>query len=208
MNRLTTFLAGAALSVLSSVSAQAAIVIYTWESGSDVLASFSGSLSGFQTGSPDFTIEARINPGVAAIYFGDDTITTTRQDFVSFSGSVGTIINAQAVTTDREGDTFGVIGPFFGNEFLLPVGYVHGTEISGSMRFANTDFATLGLINGAVATGTISGGDTITWRVGESPAAIPLPAPLSMVLASLGALAWLRRRTPNDPAVEASLPSQ
>lgn len=191
---IKNILATAALALATTTGAQAAVVIYTWESGTDVEVSFSGSLdlTGASTGAGGFVLnELNFWPSVNFVTSAGTSGGIVNYSFVSTSGSAGTGGFA-SISGSSEGDSirFAGAGPSVG----LLATYASGDSLSGKSTFAGASFASLGLVSGDVV-GTLPSGDTVTWKIGVvDPAAIPVPAGLPLAATALGLLALLRRR--------------
>jgi hypothetical protein len=88
--------------------------------------------------------------------------------FQSFGAGSWTDTNSSV-----SGNHFGVTIGLNDNVLWVPNGYTGGSSISGSLTFASTDFATLGLTPGASSTISLPN-DTITMNIAAVPAPLPL----------------------------------
>jgi hypothetical protein len=184
--RISLFIAAVVAATLFVKPAQAVIIINMQETGGDLVVSYSGGLN-----VDDLVIA---NTGVSASFIApNEAVVGFGGGFDQYSSAVSgpDLYGTSAFTTasiSNDGDTFVVGGQF--NFLRLPENYVSGTEISGSMTFESTDFATLGIDTASapyVWTLTNSAADTITLQV--------VPEPTSaLFLCGTGALACLRRR--------------
>ena len=187
----TLLLAALAAAVYTASSAQAAVVITYSESGSDVVATGSGSLdttalSGFVA----FGNIPRVDPDDVHISIGSGSF--QRRSAASITGPPNIGFGTLAVNaTSSTGNPMGIWTSL--NRILMPSGYVSGAPLSGTSTWAGQSFASLGLTPGTyVYTYTGSNGpatDTFTVNVGA-----PVPEPASAAFLGLGALGLLRRR--------------
>lgn len=96
------------------------------------------------------------------------------------------------------GDTFGIEGSV--GYILLPVGYISGSELSGTLTFDDTTIAALGLTDGTYTYtwGSGASADSLTVDIGGSvvtpPAAAPEPSSLALLGSGVLGLAGVLRR--------------
>jgi len=174
-----------------SSAATAAVVVNTWEDGGNVEIVYSGTLDTTGLSFSLFTInDAVIRPDLDVFVnlFGDFDYTSGA--FTAVTGAAGP--GSEALPTLSLGDSF-ALSSSSGGELGLPRGYVSGSSINGGMTFAGATLSSLGFNTGDVVY-TLSSADTITWKIGVAPAAVPLPAGLPLVIGGLGALGFLRLR--------------
>jgi hypothetical protein len=191
-------LASALLAFLAPHRVEAGIILYATESGSSVVFSFSGSID--LTGAPDKSSSSSpsyINPGVPALAFETATGSGAFDNFnlplntrVPFGSGGGH--NPTSVSGDHFNFSGHPTSPYLG----LPVGYVSGTSISGTMTFSGQTLASLGITPGYyVYDVTFAGLGAVSQTVALSAS---VPEPGTLFLSSLGlvggAAAALRRR--------------
>jgi hypothetical protein len=183
--------AAAALGLTAAGRAEAGVIIDIFQSGSNVVATGSGSLD--LTGMTHVTTRmvqpSFIFPSAAAILVGssggDIDVYTPLSGPASF-GSGGLTSPASS----GSGDLFGINRST--GQLAVPRGYVFGTSLSGSETFDNTTLSGLGLTAGTYLFRLP--GDTLTVRIGS----VAVPEPSTLALAGLGAAAlagygWRRR---------------
>lgn len=168
--------------------AQAAVVMTFVEQGADVVGTLSGSLniSGISTFSAG-KFGSGVTPSLGGVFFGpsEPSAISFLHDFEGYTFGTG----AYSFTTST-GSPFAILAS--DNQVFLPNGYTSGGSLSGSMTFANTDFATLGIVAGTDQF-MIATGDTIT--VTFQTAAIPVPPAIAALgTGLLGLGLWGRRR--------------
>jgi hypothetical protein len=189
---MTTRLTRVALAALASLSiaapASAAVTLNFIETGSGVVGSFSGSLdltgmAGFPGGgnNPSF-IEPSSGSFVIRPLDGD------RYESSGVPALFGT--GGLALPTSVSGDTFALFPSGGGfKQTFVPLGYVSGAPLSGSVGFAGATLASLG-IGLRPFTTTLPSNDTIT--IIATP--VPEPSTVGLMLAGLGVLGLVARR--------------
>lgn len=195
MNRSVEIaLALAALAVSPGLS-QAAVTITFDEVGGDVVATYSGSidLASLTSSNGDSLTAVHDYDGDAAYFrnYGTTGSTTITLGFATFTASPSFVTGAggaRQVASSHTGQDFGLVSGGGFEQIILPSGYVSESSISGTMTFAGTDIATLGLNPGS---------HLWTWTSGaasDSANFIVVPEPSVAGLAGLGLSALLRRR--------------
>lgn len=169
----------------------AAVIINFEEVGVDVVASYSGSInltstiSGPGSGS-GFNLSDFDGAGTAKFFRSLGGGTTDDYQLGSFDATPD--FGGSGAATSRSGDEFLIEATDTRQQIYLPDGYVTNTSISGSLTFAGTDIATLGLNPGSYVwswtNNTVS--ESVTFNV--------VPEPSSLALLAIGGLALLRRR--------------
>lgn len=199
---MKSFLLGAALSVIASIS-HAAVVAYTWEESGDLKTEYSGSLdlSGltFVQGLTEVNYR-RFQPNRNFYWNMDDyqghfdaTISVT-------GGATSTVLGnpspSQIAHTTYYGSVFGygnTSNLVRGGAVYTAFGYTNNDPIIGGSTTTGATLASLGLSGPATVSYTWST-DSITHFYGSRPPAVPLPAGLPLIATALGAFAWMRRR--------------
>lgn len=192
----TRLLAGACAVFLAGPGgAEAASVdMYLYQSGSDVVFDFSGSVdtTGMtMTGSSSLDA-AELNPGegfIGSVNGLYSIFSPVAQSLAPF-GTGGYVFYTGASNVSATGDSFLLTLDML----VLTGGYVSNSALSGSARLFDTDLASLGASAGDYA-GTF-GLNTYSLAVGTEPASseVPLPAGMALLLTGLGGLALTRRR--------------
>lgn len=186
--RIRSSLAAAACLAAASwpaVDAQAAVTINFTESGSDVVASFSGSLnlSGLSPSSPSFGDFPYVAGGSAELAIGPLFVGDTQYFTGPIIGpaSIGTI-NDSIPADAGSGTMLGFAGPFL---FLSP-GVNSGDMISGSSTWISSSLASLGLTPGSYVYSWST--DSVTLNIG-SVTAVPEPSSFALAGLALGLVA-------------------
>ena len=202
MKYKTTILALAAAAFLPG-TATAALIVNIEEVGSDVVASYSGSIDltgiGFNIlGSANTNRiwatggQANFQNGVAKkaslTDFGQNPWTVAPSAF-----GTGGAINADSLSI-AGGNAFG----FQSSGFFIESSYVSGTPLSGSMTFNGQTLASMGInVGTGIMNATFSSGDTLTVNAIAGAAAVPEPGQVAaslLLLAGLGGYVALQRR--------------
>jgi hypothetical protein len=180
-----------------SSAAQAEVIINVYQSGSDVIASGSGTLDTTNLSIISFGINTPYVAGIAAsIREGQ-----SGSDYEVFSAVSGPSSFGSGYPFNPDsfsGDVFGVDGA--NHTLYTPVAYTSGASLSSIDTFNNTTLADLGLTTGTYTYtwGADAHADSLVLNIGSSPsAAVPEPSSLAMCgLASLigSAYAWRRRQ--------------
>lgn len=201
----SSFVVAAMGMALAASPAHAAYVINMAESGSNVVATGSGSLnvSGL-TYRSDLTLTI---PTMYSYMAGTGNILLT--------GSPGTFSLFQTMTpapqfgtgnttfaTSSTGSKVGIMS----NQFLLvPKNYVSGSDLGTTITtFANASFASLGLTAGSYVWtwGTGGNADSFTLNIGPVAGAVPEPATWALMILGFGFIGGaMRRRTQQTPRV-------
>ena len=181
----------AAVALLPNVT-NANVIVSLQQSGSDLVASFSGSidLTGASVGSTNTLAFANLDATLNM--FKSFNANVTNYTFSTFTGplSFGT---GNALGTYGSGDSFGFMrdgddGP----QFLvwLPAGYVSGAALTGTATFASQTFSSMGISPGTSSWGV--GNNTISITTN----AVPEPSTYAMALVGLacGGYSMFRRR--------------
>ena len=185
---------------LMATAADAAVTINITQSGSDVVATASGSLdlSGL-TASGNFLsvqgIEAStgfIGLGTPEFQIGDAY--TGLSGPSAFGPGVGSPFSIHSSTS--AGDVFGFSASGLGSPTVLfENGYLSGQALSATASWLNQDFASLGLVAGQYV---YSGGsETLTVNIGQVNGAVPEPATWAMMLLGFGCIGFSLRRQKN-----------
>lgn len=190
-----------ALLVVSS-AANAGVIVYTWEDGSDLVSEYSGTLnlSGLSFAQGSTAISHRLLRPSRNFYFNMDDYIGYFNASVSVVGGISsTALSAVGNLSSSSfyGDAFG-----FGNTSNLSFGgavyvaddFVNGSSISGGSTIANASMATLGL--SAPATVTFSwSSDSIVHYYGVNPyATVSTPNSILLAIGGLFALVIVRNR--------------
>jgi hypothetical protein len=173
---------------------QADVVVYIYQSGSNVVSSYSGTidLTGLTTTANDGITSPYIWAANATEVFGP---TVGGQPVYSgISGPAefgdGALIDVSSST----GDTFGFAGS--DDLLLLPTGYVSGSFISGTDTWDDTTLAGLGLTSGTYDYTWGTGVDgSVAFNVGIEP--VPEPSSLGLMSLVILAMAFPLLRRPS-----------
>ncbi len=192
-----TFKAGLLLcSLCVAVStAHAAATINIVESGADVVATGSGSF--LFTNSPESAVSyvPAEMASIGALTLGGGGSVANYSVGLTGPSSFGS--SSFVAASSGTGDTFGVVKT--SGFITVPVGYVSGTELSGTATWVNQTLSSLGLTAGTYvySWGSDATADSLTLVIGTtSPVtSVPEPASALMCLAGLaGVAASVRRR--------------
>ena len=172
---------------LCGVPAHAGVVLDVYQSGANVVASYSGTidLSGLTYNGVDGVTPAYVWGAEAVLLFGPTV--SGQPVYLGISGPASFGTGAVIAASSSTGDTFGIGG--LAGDMLLPLGYVSGTSISGTDTWDSTTLAALGLTVGDYSY-TWGDPDTVNVVVSNT-APVPEPASLGLVLLSLIVLARL-----------------
>lgn len=178
---------------MAAFSTQAAVVLNINETEGGVQFSFDGSLDLSAAGDPVSISEKELT----YLYGSQATLLLLHGPIKTFKYEGSTpepfgTLRGLYLTGDATGDSFAI---FANDRFAVTVDYESGTPFSGSLFDDDASFSSLGLIAGVYKSSI--GGDTITLRIGQGEdeiSAVPIPATLPLLLASLGGLAVFRRR--------------
>ncbi|MEM6488093.1 MAG: VPLPA-CTERM sorting domain-containing protein [Pseudomonadota bacterium] len=171
--------AAAMLTVTAVPSAHAIVLVDIFEQGSNVIATYRGSIDVTGLAAPIATTDSQnfIKPDVGHLASIAGAADAYRGTFSTPSFGAGAISNSLL----RAGDSFAVID----DQIFLPSGY-SGGEIEGNIIFLNQTLFTLGLDEGVFD--TILPNDLVSIRIGEFAISgiVPLPASVLMLLGALG----------------------
>ena len=183
-NTLITSMAAILLIGFCGTPVKAAVIINASQSGGSVVFDYSGTIN--ITGLAD--LGANVNAGGPWVIPSAGVFLATGQT-QGYSGSFSLPRFGNGLPNysgSRSGDVFGMREAVAGTTtILVPSGY-SGGSILGSMSFAATDFATLGLTPGSYIA-ILPNTDTITMN-------IPVPTPAPLPLLGLGAATAFSRK--------------
>ena len=168
--RINLLVAALIIGVLCNNNADAAISIRMYESGDDVVFSYSGSLALAEQPiiAPNF-FNSRVIPAVSWISFETGSLWDRYLNGIVGPLSFGGGSSLRLADAGNTGDGLALIA---GRDLYLPRGYVSETELSGSMTYRYTDFSDLEIDPGSgpyVWTVQDSAADTITLKVVPEP---------------------------------------
>lgn len=154
-----------AVAVFSAVFNAHSDDMFVWaeESEGNTIFYFEGSidLAGFPTVNTAFSLNRSIRP-VQGFYFSGSSPSVPVDSYEGVmpgkaSQEYGSGVDEQSFADSDSGDDFG----FTSSGISLPVGYVSGTRISGSMTFEGETFSSLGVDTTPRSFDTTVGGNTI-----------------------------------------------
>jgi hypothetical protein len=160
------------------------VVVYIYQSGSNVVSSYSGTidLTGLTFDGNDGVTPAYIWGATATEVFGPTV--AGEPVYLGITGPTDFGDGALTEASSSTGDTFGYGG--LDQDLLLPTGYVSGSFISGTDIWDDTTIAGLGLTPGTYNYTWGTGADgSFALNVGIAP----VPEPSSLGLMSLVVLA-------------------
>jgi hypothetical protein len=177
---LQAALLAGSLFVGSSIASQAAVIILAYETGSDVVFTYSGSLDLTGATKTDITTNSFDGISPSQGLFLNRSTNMDRYEWSSSAGAFGP--GGLAFGAVATGDAFVVQG------FLcVEDGYVSGNSIAGTLTYTGTTLGTLGV--------DFSGGDHVWTMAGSSDTVtLTTPEPSSTALLGLGALGLMLRR--------------
>jgi hypothetical protein len=161
---------------LCSSYSQAAVDMYIYQDGGDVVASASGSLyvSGLSIRDASASLPGGIIAGTIPVptrlgltYLGAPGSITTYFIDTTAAWSTGAQFNASS----GSGDQIGVFSNQADDFIMVPLGYVDGDPLSGTSRWNAQTLAGMGLISGQYVFNWVSGNntDSLTLNVGSAP---------------------------------------
>ena len=190
----TKFLAAVAAFLPSA--ATAAITVNINQTGSNVVATASGSLdlTGLTILASNFGLAGggeSIAGSFAYIGLGSDAGFLT--GFTGLTGPTqfgsGGLVNSSTFA----GTSFAINGSGFGDTVVfLPIGYTSGSGISSTATWLGQSFASLGITAGQYV--YASQNDTVTINIGPVNGAVPEPSTWAMMLLGFGAVGMAVRR--------------
>jgi hypothetical protein len=187
--RATLALAAALAGGLAAAPALAGTLTFA-ETGGDVVATLSGSLSLPVAQDVSTSSLAILNPslGLLATGTGTGNLFPVSGPTSFGSGQISFIGVASSGTTYIRLSSSGL---------TVDDAIASGDSLQGSVTWSNRDFASLGLTPGTyeylILDGAGGSVDTFTVQIGESFGVVPLPAAAWMLIAGLGGFAALRR---------------
>ena len=167
--------------------ANASVINYIYQSGSNVISSYSGSINtAALTAGGNGNCGPNISP-VNAFECFDPSSALSVPLFSGFTGPSSFGPGSGAAASSQSGNPFAINGS--GHILSVYSGYVSGTAISGSLTWDGTTLSGLGLTPGAYTYNWGSGvtADSIVVNVGVAP----VPEPASLGLMSLVGLALM-----------------
>jgi len=182
--RLPTILRLLCFVSLWALPVHADVVVYIYQSGSNVVSSYSGTidLTGLTFDGTDGITPAFIQGDDATEVFGPTA--SGNPVYLGITGPEDFGDGLYTVASSATGDTFGYGG--LDHDLLLPAGYVSGSFISGTDTWDDTTIAGLGLTPGTYNYTWGTGTDgSFAFNVGVAP----VPEPSSLGLMSLVVLA-------------------
>jgi hypothetical protein len=182
--RLSTILGLLCFVSLWVLPIHADVAVYIYQSGSDVVSSYSGTidLTGLTFDGLDGTTPSYVWGAAAEEVFGPTV--AGQAVYSGITGPTDFGDGAQINTSSSTGDTFGFAGS--GQALLLPTEYISDSFISGTNTWDDTTIAGLGLTPGTYDYTWGTGADgSFAFNVGVAP----VPEPSSLGLMSLAVLA-------------------
>jgi len=187
----------AILAAAAARPADASVIVNISQAGSDVVATFSGSINlTALTSRGQFMLIGGIDPALA-IFASGNGVQGSVDGYSGFTGPASWGSGGGTVLTSNTGSLFDVSGPDVAGGFLLvPHLYVSGSALSGSTTFANQTLSSIGVITGTY---------TYTWGSGQSADSVVVnigaPESGSLLLLTLGSAGLLfvrfRGRSPH-----------
>jgi hypothetical protein len=180
------------LMLLSTSSSHAGIIITILQSGSDVVATGSGSidLTGLTLEGP-LPVSTGVSGSEAIAAVGPASpppgVVPNVTFYLGATGPTSFGTGTYTTPTSATGVAFGVEGAT--TEIGVPIGYISGTTISGTSTFSGETIGMLGLTPGTYTYTWDGGGTDHTLQVQIGTAAVPEPS--TAILAAFGAVAVL-----------------
>jgi hypothetical protein len=172
------------LAPLCVLPIHADVVVYIYQSGSNVVSSYSGTidLTGLTFAGEDGPTAPYISGATATEVFGPTA--AGNPVYLGITGPTDFGDGAATEASSSTGDTFGYGG--LDQDLLLPNGYVSGSFISGTDTWDDTTVAGLGLTPG---TYNYTWGTGVDGSFALNVGMAPVPEPSSLGLISLVVLA-------------------
>jgi PEP-CTERM motif len=187
----------AGLLALAPRDADAEVIMYVYQSSSNVITSASGTIDLTDLTNPgEAGDKGEVTGNFGKIIVGSTAITlvTTYSEISGGPSQFGT--GGLVLANSGSGQIFGVVD---GTVLHVPLGYVSGTELSGTDTYNNTTVAGLGFTTGTYTYtwGTGVDADSFVVNNGITPSVVPVPSSLILMgsgLAGLVGYRWRRRR--------------
>lgn len=202
---LSSFLSGLVLSCIAAafvllatgVARADGYTVTISQSGSNVVASGSGSLnlSGLTLYATGTSAPADMNPSLGYINTGPTSVGL--YIYTGFTGPTSFGTGSGGVATSGSGDSVEILGSVVANYnnapwLFVPTGYVSGTALSDTATYAGATFSSLGLTRGTYIWTWGSGpNQSFTLAIASEPGSLLL---LATGLLALGVLLVARRR--------------
>jgi hypothetical protein len=197
--KILPLLAGSFLLLTTASAADAAMILRLEEVGGDVVVRGSGSinLDGLTLDKLNVHFDNIFTP--IQLYAGPVDGQVDQWSAIGLTGpaAIGTVEEFGEPATDGTGQLFGIIsadtspGGTGRPLLVLPTGYVSGAALSGTTRFAEQTFASMG-ISGTL-TWTLPSADTVTITTDADP--VPAPLGVASAAAVFSAIRRLKHNT-------------
>jgi hypothetical protein len=169
-----------------ALPARAEVIDYIYQSGSNVMASYSGTLD-----TTDLTTPGAAGGGSYIVASNASQIfsSSTSYLYTGISGPSSWGTGGSFTASSSTGSNFGIA---FGDELEAPQFYTSGTAISGSEVFDSETLAAMGLTTGTYTYtwGNGQDADSVVVEIGTAPPAVPEPASASLILLAGVVLAY------------------
>ena len=185
---------------------RAGIVINMVESGSDVVATISGSIDSWSgAGTPSLgvgTTASGIRPGgsTSLVGFGNFVGFASNTNWYYYTATTsptnfGPLDNFWTPSSASASTTMLFRANLTNNNMYISTNYVLGTPVTGALTWSNKSFATLQVTPGTYVWGWT--GDSMTMNIGSvSPSPVPEPgtwAAAALLLGGAGFVRWRKR---------------
>ena len=184
MKHFGAFAAAGLMAATCPAVSHASIMVDIVETGGDVVASYSGSLTDddlIYEGGDNFIDSTRLSGTTVRI--GNPF---TNLGWSGFTGPANWGSNSYAPFASSKTGSFFVLelGIYGSPRVFVPKNYIFGSSLNGTATFAGETFASIGLEAGQYVY-TSPGGQTITINIGDV-SAVPEPASWALVIAGFG----------------------
>ena len=182
---------------------RAALLINMVQSGSNVVATVSGSINSWSgatyTGSNSAGVFSGVRPSGGTMIFGMSPLSgVTLLNVLYYSvpifptnfGTGGSLIQASSSTAS----TTLLLRNITNQTIYIDPSYVLGTPMTGTLTWNNHSFASLGVTQGSYLWGWT--GDSVTLNIGAVPSPVPEPgtwAAAALLAGTAGFIRWRKR---------------
>ena len=204
MNTITSLICAGFISLAFSQNSHSALIINIIESGSDVVATLSGSIDDLTgttfVATQNSSSASFIRPNDSSVLFNaGGSVTYSIYKFAGVPAAYGTTPLLGASSSTSSDAIFVRNNPL--STMWLSAAYVLGTSMSGTATYSGKTFASLGITPGTYVYSWT--GDSVTLNIGAAPSPVPEPGQVAasmLLLVGISSYVWMKRRKAAKPA--------